>query len=233
MSLAMSDRFVESLARLQRYAEGHPPPTKGGPPLTVAISRQAGARGVEIARKVGERLGWPVYDHELLARIAEEKGLHQRLLERLDERTTSWLEEMVTSFGSHEGGREGAYLKHLLEQLATLGKAGHCVIVGRGGAQVLPAETTLRVRVVAPRGFRVAAVQKEQSISHAEAEKWVDRVDQERSRFIKVYFHKDANDPLGYDLTINSSRYTSDDCAALICDAVRMLEAHPQPNAPA
>lgn len=225
MSFALSDRFVESLASLQQYAEGHPQGTRG-PALTIAISRQAGARGVEIARQVGERLGWPVYDHELLTRIAEEKGLHKRLLERLDERATGWLEEMVTSFGSHEGGREGAYIKHLLEQLVTLGKAGHCVIVGRGGAQILPAEVTLRVRIVAPRAFRVAAIQKDQGITQLEAERWVDRVDQERARFIKTYFHKDVNDPLSYDLSVNSGRYALDDCAALICEAARMLEAH-------
>ncbi len=34
----------------------------------IAVSRQVGARGATVARAVGARLGWPVYDHELLDR---------------------------------------------------------------------------------------------------------------------------------------------------------------------
>src|SRR5438034_78188 len=34
--------------------------------LTLAISREAGARGTSIARKVGEQLGWQVFDQESL-----------------------------------------------------------------------------------------------------------------------------------------------------------------------
>ena len=98
---------------------------------------------------MGGQLGWPVYDHELLDCIAEEKGLTARLLEHMDERLVGWLEESVRAFCTQEGSQEGVYLKALLELLASLGKAGRCVIVGRGAAQVLPAETTLRVRVIA------------------------------------------------------------------------------------
>lgn len=225
MTGVFSDRFVETLARLERYAEKHPEPVAGSSPLTIAISRQAGARGALIARAVGARLGWPVYDQELLTRISEEKGLHRRLLERLDERQVSWLEEMVTSFATSDGGRDGAYLRNLLEQLAMLGRAGHCVIVGRGGAQVLPQESTLRVRIIAPRPFRVAAVQKEQGIAAADAERWVDRTDQERARFIKAYFNRDAGDLQTYDLIINSGRFPVEDCAGLVAEAARLMEA--------
>lgn len=227
MAGVLSDQFVKTLAHLERYADRQPEPTAapGVPPLTIAMSRQAGARGAAIARLVGARLGWPVYDHELLTRIAEEKGLHRRLLERLDERQVSWLEEVVNSFVVTDGGRDGAYLRNLLEQLALLGRAGHCVIVGRGSTQVLPQETTLRVRVIAPRPFRVAAVQQEQGVSPADAERWVDRTDQERTRFVRAYFNRDVNEQQGYDLIINSGRYPLEDCAALVAEAARLMEA--------
>ena len=39
------------------------------PAFTIAISRQSGARGTTTARAVGERLGWAVYDRELVERI--------------------------------------------------------------------------------------------------------------------------------------------------------------------
>jgi cytidylate kinase len=220
-----SDRVVEALARLNRYAdtlEGH---AKGAPaPISIAISREAGSRGAEIARAVGARLGWPVYDHELLDRIAEQKGLSPRLLEHLDERYVGWLEEAVRAFCLREGGREGSYLKGLVELMASLGKAGHCVIVGRGGPHVLPSATTLRVRVIASRPFRVAVVQKSQNLSAAEAQRWVDAHDRERLRFADRHFGVNAADPGLYDLMLNSERLSVEECSSLIAQAAKALE---------
>src|SRR5262249_41797625 len=149
-----SDRVVEALARLSRHSEERPEPSRT-PPLSIALSRQAGSRGAEIARAVGERLGWPVYDHELLERIAPAKGLHQHLLEKLDERYISWLEEVIAGFNTHSTIREYGYITHLVQQFASLSKVGHCILVGRGAPHVLPAETTFRVRVIAPLKNRV------------------------------------------------------------------------------
>ncbi len=91
---------------------------------------------------------------------------------------------------------------------------------------MLPPETTLRVRVIAPRARRVAAVQKTRGVSPAEAEDWVDRRDRERLRFVDYYFHSNAADPLLYDLVLNSERLSSDECADLIVQAVHARGAH-------
>ena len=53
---------------------------------TVALAREAGTQGTAVGHEVGRRLGWPVYDHELLERIAQEMGLRTNLLESVDER---------------------------------------------------------------------------------------------------------------------------------------------------
>jgi cytidylate kinase len=225
MSLS-SDRVVEALARLQRYADIRPDSKQAATPpgLTIAMSRQAGSGGAEIARAVGAALGWPVYDNELLTRIAEEKGLHAKLLERLDERPVAWLEELVQNFSAAPSPTESSYVKGLLELLATLGKVGHCVIVGRAAVQVLPAEATLRVRVVAPLQVRIATVEKTQNMTHQQASRWVEQTDRERARFVQHHFRANVEDPLGYDLIINSARFSRVEAAALIVQAARALE---------
>ena len=40
--------------------------------LAIAVSREAGARGGTIARLVGRRLGWQVYDQDLLEYMAHD-----------------------------------------------------------------------------------------------------------------------------------------------------------------
>jgi cytidylate kinase len=224
MITSSSDRFVEALARLQRYAESSRT-ARARPPLSIALSRQAGSRGAEIARAVGEKLGWSVYDHELLRLIAEEKGVQTRLLEMLDERHMGWLEEMVASFCIGQASHETTYLKALIGLFATLGEAGHCIIVGRGAPHIMPSESTLRVRVIAHRADRIASVVHNQHLSQAEAEKWIDRHDRERQQFVKHYFQKDPLDPQGYDLMLHSSRLGVATCVNLIVQAAHAMEA--------
>lgn len=224
--LGGSDQIVAALAHLSGYNESHHVNKEEEPRVTIAISRQAGSRGPQIAQAAGARLGWPVYDHELLTRIAEEKGLSRRLLEHLDERRVHWLEQIIAGLSTKTTSpTEGTYLKQLLELVVTLGQVGHCIIVGRGAAYVLPAATTVRVHVVAAHALRVSNVERSQGVSRAEAERWVDKTDAERESFVRSHFHHDFRDLLNHDLVLNAGRYGIDDCADMIVLATRLREA--------
>src|SRR4051794_33035458 len=52
-------------------------PRPGPAALTIALSREAGARGATIGRRVGRKLGWAVYDKELLEYMAQEEAARQ------------------------------------------------------------------------------------------------------------------------------------------------------------
>src|SRR5262249_21143810 len=110
-------------------------PAVSPPHFTIALSREAGAGGALVARAVGERLRWPVYDRELLERVAAEMGQRTDLLESLDEKRHGWLVECLEAFASAPAVSEGAFVRHLLEALLSLAAHGDCVIVGRGAAQ--------------------------------------------------------------------------------------------------
>jgi cytidylate kinase len=219
-----SERIVQTLARLQQYADAHAAGSPHPPALSVAISRQAGSGGPEVAHAVGERLGWPVYDRELLKQIAVKRGVPERVLEQLDEHSANWVEEMTGSF-TRVNPLEDVYVKQLVELVVSLSRAGHCVIVGRGAPVVLPPQMTLRVRLVAPREWRVARVERQRGLTRAGAEHWVDHTDTERNRFVRYWFHREADDLLAYDLTLNTSRYDPDECAEIIAQAARVMDA--------
>jgi cytidylate kinase len=193
--------------------------------VTVALSREAGSGGAEIARAVGAQLGWPVYDGELLRMIAEKYGLTHWAASSLDEHYVDWFESLARGIGSYDRSQAGTYLRGLRELLAALGRMGRCVIVGRGAAHTLPRETTVSVRVVAPRKWRVAQAQMRGGLSAEEAERLVDRVDSERKTFVMNYFGADLDDPALFDLVLNSERLGTDSCAELIAHKARTLEA--------
>jgi len=191
--------------------------------VNVAISRTAGAGGIEIARLVAERSGYRLYDHELLTTIANNEGLPEPLLEAVDERYVGVVEAMMMSFTSHEG-RDGGYPRYLRRTFAILARKGHCVIVGRGAAHLMPATNTIRVRLIAHREDRVVRVEKMLNVSKREAEAWVDRTDRQRAEFVRNYFQRDIENPLAYDLLLNSSHFSSEECAEIIVNAAWIRE---------
>jgi cytidylate kinase len=106
----------------------------------------------------------------------------------------------------------------------SLAAHGECVLVGRGAAQLLPPETTLRVRLVGTREDRIANLAQRVSLSPEDAAHRVDALEQDRVRFVVDHFGKDPRDPAQYDLVLNTSRFMALDCAELILEGLRRLQ---------
>jgi cytidylate kinase len=224
-------RYAEALDRAQRHWQTRrrqsAAPGEPAAALTVALEREAGTPGTSVAQEVGRRLGWPVYDHEILELLANEMGLRVSLLESVDERHQTWLQEAFKSFAAVPQVRENTYVRHLMEAMLSLSTHGQCVLVGRGAAQVLRPETTLRVRLVGLLQDRIAGASARRGTSWEEAAQWVENTDRDRTLFVQVHFLRDPADPRHYDLTLNSSRWSVAECADLILEALRRMESRP------
>jgi cytidylate kinase len=218
----LRDVLAENFRHWQTAEEG---PGAPRPAFTIALSREAGAGGREVAREVGARLGWPVYDRELLELIAREMEVPARLLERVDEKHKGWLEEFFEAFSSAPAVGQDVYARRLGKVLLSLSARGDCVILGRAAAQFLPAATTLRVRLVAPREARVARAERRLGVGREQAARWVETTDRERDRFVRDHFRKDPADPHLYDLVLNTARFPPAQCAELIACALERIRA--------
>jgi cytidylate kinase len=199
-----------------------------GPPrhhaLTIALSREAGTQETAVGQEVGKRLGWPVYDHELLERIARDMRLRQRLLESVDEKEVGWLQETFQILLAVPHASESAYVHCLIKTVLALGLHGECVIIGRGAAFILPAATTLRVRLIAPLEDRSAMITQRLGVPHKEATRQVEVLDRERNAFVQHHFFRDPADPRNYDLVLNCTRFGVVGSAKLIVDALDCLQ---------
>lgn len=227
-----SERMADAMQKAQRHWEQRrrsehidtAAKAETPPPLIVAISREAGARGTTIAHAVGAKLGWSVYDRELLEKIAEDKGLRVQLLESLDEKHISWLREIVEGFSLSKTITEEAYVHYLVETVHALAALGGCVIVGRGAVQFLPEEKTFRVRLVGNKPDRIANIQQRFNITADEAARRVEKIDRERTRFVQEHFNKDPADPCHYDLIVNTSRFAVEAATTVIVEGLHQLQ---------
>jgi cytidylate kinase len=227
----MSARSIERLAGALEHAYSHFQERKATQAesaenaFTIALSREAGIPSTTVAHEVGVRLGWPVYDHELLERIAEEMNLQPSVLQTLDERPAHWLVERMETFLASPPVSEPRYVEHLIATLLSLSAHGQCVVVGRGASHLLPMRSTLRVRLVAPLEDCITAMSQELGISLIQAAKRVANVDRERNEFVRKHFHQDATDPHQYDLMVNCTRFRPAECAAIISEGLHCLQS--------
>jgi cytidylate kinase len=188
--------------------------------LTIALSREVGTQDTAVGQEVGKRLSWPVYDHELLERIARDMRLRQRLLESVDEKEVGWLQETFQILLAVPHASESGYVHRLIKTVLALGSHGECVIIGRGAAFILPAATTLRVRLIAPLKDRGATITQRLGVPHEQAMLQTEALDRERNAFVQHHFFRDPADPHNYDLVLNCARFGIVGCAKLIVDAV-------------
>lgn len=200
----------------------------------VCISRESGAGGATIGRLVAGHLRWRFYDQEIVDTIARRMKMTPEEARVFDElaptRVQAWaLPVLEEHYAPHE-----AYLDHLEKLIDAIGRAGDSVIVGRGAGFVLPRETTLGVRIVAPLAARAERLAERMGVSIRTARRAALDLDRRREKFSKLQLGVDATDPRNYDLVLNSHSLGLDVCAAIILNTIRTraLVAESQPALP-
>ena len=187
----------------------------------VTISREYGALGATIGRRVAEQLGFEYYEQQLVHEIAKHAHVRQKIVASLDERSQtrigSWVNDMI------RGGlfAPSDYLRNLSQVIVTLGRHGHAVIIGRGAHLILDPKHTLRVRACAPLEDRTRYIARRDGVTLTAARRKVQRIDEERTTFYEQHFKNDVRDPLNFDLTLNTSALGVEECASAIVAVYR------------
>ena len=203
----------------------------------LTISHQYGSGGSQIARIVGDRLQWPVWDKEIVRKIADEYQVAETDVDDKDERRASVLEKVVGVLGV--GGFATAYsmlppgidddrLLHMTRTIVEdIARTGRAIIVGRGGNHILAKRPrTLHVFLFAPLEARVRRVAQVEKFTRSEAERRVTGMDRLRTDYVRSFYHADWRDPTQYNLTVDSSVWGDGPTADVILAALeRMPEA--------
>lgn len=189
--------------------------------LTVAISREAGARGTTIARKVAEILDWQVFDHDTLDYLAQNDSARAQLLADVPADALAWADVQLAHLQRDRGlNAEGESLR-LVRLVLAVAARGNAVIVGRAAGFLLPRETTIHIRVIAPLEARVAYMAQELRLTRPEAVEEVRARDERRAIFLDRTLAQDPADLTAYDAVVNSDRLGVEGAAQFIGWAVR------------
>jgi CMP/dCMP kinase len=190
----------------------------------IAISRQHGARGGELARLLARELDLHVYDREIIQRIAESAHLSERAVAILDEKDGSTLNDWLLSLSNGYLSPYG-YREHLVRAVAAIGRLGGAVVLGRGGHLILGPGEALRVLVVAPLEARVREIGARDGVDAREAERRIAAAEADRAAFLKRHFHSDFGDPCRFDLVVNTGALGLDGAFDAVCGALHRAPA--------
>jgi cytidylate kinase len=197
--------------------------------LIITLSRQFGAGGADVAKRVADRLQWRVADNEFIERVAARAGLTPDEVAVREERVPNFLERLAWALASASAELAvptGATMEGLSEPLmvrvtesvvAEIAREGRVVLVGRGAAAILgERERTVHVQVVAPVGIRIERIAGRLGMPLDEAKKLVHESDVRRSKYHKEYYGRDWADPVNYHMVINTGYLGLDGTADLI-----------------
>lgn len=199
----------------------------------ITVSREFGAKGAALASELGEKLGFKVWDKDLLQIISEKLGSNKEFIQSLDENRRSLVEDTIFGFLNQRGTNLN-YLIYLVRTVRAIERYGNSIIVGRGANYICQKPNSFHVRVVCPLKKRIADYAQKENISKDEAYVIIEQKDTERESFTKYNFNRDVSTPSDYDLVINSASFSLDEMVELAIDAyqrkigyqIRILDYH-------
>ncbi len=207
--------------------------TRGDRIDLITISREFGAGGSELARALGERLGWRVLDHDLIHQVAERLELDESAVERLDERSPGWFARLSSALliVPPEAPLEFDHMTLLSpDAVADATRAAileavkrlPMIVVGHGTQSLFAAHpAAFHIRLVAPLESRVRRLVERYGWDETTAAARARSIDEDRQRYVQRYYHRNWQDPLLYDVQLNTGRISIDEAAVFVEGLVR------------
>lgn len=180
----------------------------------IAMTREMGTLGKEVAREFARLTGYGVLHHELL-RDSDERDRRQS-----ESAVYRFLEGSETEIDEWRTNRApGGYLTP--EEVFEIALEGNVLIRGWGANRLLKGvPRVLSVRVCAPMERRVAEMRDRLGINEREATHEIERSDAAHSRTFLRFFEADWRDPFNFDLILNTAHLSPSTCAELLRDTI-------------
>ena len=197
----------------------------------ITISREFGAGGHTLGKKVAEALGIPFYDQEIIDRAVADTGFSPEFVKEAGEyasTTHSFLFNLILSHSvsTVPGGELSNYDKIYIAQariIQELAEKSPCVIVGRCADYILrERDDCLNIFVHATDEYRKQRILEQYGeIEGKPISERLEEKDKKRILYYRHYTDRDWGDVKNYHLTINTAVIPVNKAVQWIVDAVR------------
>ena len=193
----------------------------------ITISREYGAGGHTVARRVAQELGIEIYDRDIIRSTVKDTGLDASVVESEEEeisRMDAFLRKITPA--AYVDRRETI---HQIESrvILLLASKGPCVILGRCADAILDEANvdSLNVFIYADALHRAATIgELIGSKDPSDIQKAMKRTDAARRSYYQQFSGRQWGDYRNYNLMLDSGELGYDACVKLICDAARAMD---------
>ncbi len=192
--------------------------------MIITISRQYGAGGHSIGKRVAKELGIEFYYRDIIQRAAMESGLDAKEIENVEEElspATRFLRIISPAAYMDQQDYVSNIERHIIVELAL---KGPCVILGRCADDIMKTAEidSLDVFLYASEIHRASRVSELiGSRNPTEIQKKMQKVDAARRTYYQDTTGRRWGDCRNYTLSLDTGSLGYDTCVSLICEAAR------------
>lgn len=181
----------------------------------ITISRQAGSNGTLIGQQIAEKLGYLYVDKTHIGKIMKEYGFS----------TFGQAYDSIPTFWEKVDKWRATTFDFLKEVEIAFAARDNVVMAGRGGYALLKDfDDVMNVRIKAPFEYRVEQVAKRKGMSIEAAREYTAEKDSVRRHFVESDIHFSYTDSTMFDIILDTSLISSQDCVDMLVKAVKTME---------
>jgi cytidylate kinase len=181
----------------------------------IAITREMGSLGKDVAQGLGEALGLPVVYHEVIDHLADRMRVRKSHVIRLLDGSAGLLERLTADRTSLS--------IYTADEILAVARKGGCVIRGWGATQLLrEVPHAVCVRVCAP--FELRKRRMMERIGTDDEPRIAEEIrinDEAHGAIMRRHFGVQWTEPEHYDVVLNTKRVSVDECVAEVLALVR------------
>ena len=190
----------------------------------IAMTREIGSHGSEVAAGLAAALGLEVINSEIVVpHVAETLGVERSAVQRYLNGKASFFDRWQIDTRKLS--------QHTLDQILNLALKDNVLIRGWGAAALFQGiHGVICVRVCAPMAVRVRIMMERLGVKDAEAMRQeIERFDAGHSGAMRAAFNFDWNDALLYHMVLNTARMPIDACVEAVCQLAAHLNFQDDP----
>ena len=190
----------------------------------ITISREFGAGGGEIGRRVAENLKFEYFDKALILDAAKEVNADVEKVVESDEKAPFLAGFSKALFDFYNKPLNEKLFDAQRNVIRKIAEHGSCVIVGRNANAILREfDNALHVFIHADEYWRMNRLKKEkmQDVSESKILQDIANVDKIRRKYCAYFTATDFGVARYYDVCLDSSTLGIDACVDMICNLAR------------
>jgi cytidylate kinase len=190
--------------------------TRDSDVTVIAMTRQLGCLGTEVANGIARRLRLQIIHSEIVANnVAERLGVEESTVLRYVDGSAALFERLAIN--------KRKFCRYTAEEILRIAQQGGVLIRGWGAATLLrDMPHVISVRVCASMNFRVRVMMERSGSKNAAAvREHLERVDVAQARAMRASFDVEQEDAILYHVVLNTDRLPIDACVNAVCELAR------------